>query len=206
MKVIYSTQYFPEIKFFADLYYAEQFVIEKHENYQKQTLRSRANILSDKGVNALSIPVNKGRSKNKIKIDKVEIITDASWVGLHLKTLKTCYGKAPFFEHYFEELETLFNEIKVKGNLFEFNLLIIEWCISKLGIKNKIEFTEEFNRSYDGFTDHRWRKFTPSVVDQSNAPYWQLFGKNHVLNLSILDLLMIEGSSSKDIFEFYLPS
>src|ERR1700753_2852027 len=95
--VLIEIQYFPVIDFFAGMINKESVLIEANENYQKQTLRNRCNILTSNGVQMLVVPVMKSESRliRDIKIDYSQ-----NWIQIHLRALQTAYGKAPYFEHY----------------------------------------------------------------------------------------------------------
>ena len=51
-----------------------------------------------------------------------------------MKNIKTAYGSSPFYEHFEDSLERLFNEFGNPGqSLLEFNLQTIRWVEEELG-------------------------------------------------------------------------
>jgi hypothetical protein len=171
--------------------------IEACENFQKQTCRNHCLINGPNKVQMLTVPVKKARRRCPIR--EVKIDYAQPWIRQHLRSLQSAYGKAPFFEHYADDL---FQIIQKKiPHLFDLNLELLTKCLDLLRIKKNINLTEAFyNKPKAGLTDLRG-VFCDRVVSDSRAttkyhPYYQVFGRDFVENLSIVDLLFCEGPQS----------
>ena len=196
MKTIFSTAYFPPIEYFLLVNKYDEIIIEKHENYVKQSYRNRCKVLSANGVQTLSIPVKKA-SRQKTKIIDVEIDYKENWQKQHLKTLESAYKKSPFFEYYIPEFQEFFSK-KYKF-LFDFNAKILEKLLQILNIEKKLNFSEEYE-IYPNISDFR-NIIHPKKQFQTNfeaKKYTQVFFNKFEFqeNLSILDLLFNEGTNS----------
>ena len=105
--IIQETQIFGPIGIFAHYLNKDEIIVEKHENYQKRSFRNRYDILTTNGVLRLTIPLCKGKN-NKMPITEVKLAYDDNWVDIHLQTIRSAYGKSPYFEFYFDDLEKIF--------------------------------------------------------------------------------------------------
>lgn len=184
---IFPTAYFPSINYLKALYGCGQPLIEIHENFPKQTIRNRSEILTSNGILTLSIPVLHNSSGKQLTKD-VRIDYSKNWQIDHWRAIQSGYASAPYFEDYFEEIKSLINYRS--SFLLEKNELILGFIESILEIKS--------NYSYTG-------KFENRILNQKNLflehdeidvkPYQQVFGydKPFVPNMSILDLIFNEG-------------
>ena len=164
--------------------------IEAHEHYQKRSLRNKCVITSSQGPKILSIPLKKGKHNQQL-ITQVAISYDEPWETKHLRSLKTAYQSAPFFDHYFAEVESLYQD---PGKyLFDFNWKILNYFLHlfELPLPSK---SNGYERRVCGF-DARG-SVTPRSFDQIRLPpYNHVFEDRHgyLSNLSILDLLFCLG-------------
>ncbi|MEA1874799.1 MAG: WbqC family protein [Bacteroidota bacterium] len=194
-----STAYFPPIQYFCKLLEYDTIIIEAQEHYQKQSYRNRCRISGPNSIQSLSIPVERGRSR-EIPIRDIKIDYSMPWQINHLRSIKTAYHSAPYFEHYMDDLEPLF-QAKVNF-LFDFNLKILETINQMLEINAKVIISETYEKTptIDDFRDSIHPKTRMHKKDSHFQPkeYMQVFIEKHgfIANLSILDLLMNEGPLS----------
>ena len=200
MNILIDLQYLPTTLYFSLFAKADEIIIERSENFVKQTYRNRALILTPNGIDALSIPLI--GSQKKIKIDEIEIDHHQKWANRHWRAIKSAYGKAPFFEYYEDYIK---NEIYANRNtLFELNLNLLTLCLKFLQIDVPISFTSTFKKTpTEPIIDlrsaiHPKKAFTSSV-GHTYIPYQQVFGSSFVQGLSILDLLFSEGPNAGSI-------
>lgn len=193
---IFSTAYFPSVQYFTEIVKGKNIVIEKHENYVKQSYRNRCKILSTNGIQTLSIPVKK-ISGQKIPIADTQIDYTESWQQVHFKSIATAYQKSPFYEFYIDAFEKFFTK-KYKF-LFDFNTEILETLLSELEIEKKISFTEKYEVEIPNYNDFRNSINPKNKFDKDflGKKYIQVFSNkfNFAENLSILDLLFNEGTN-----------
>jgi|TARA_B100000965_G_C19601644_1_gene763095 hypothetical protein len=194
VKVLIETQYMPSVAYFTLLCHAEEVFIEVNENFEKQTYRNRCEILTSHGTQRLTVPVHSANSK--IPIRNMQIDHRQKWINNHWRAIQSAYGKAPFFEYYSTYFE---NELKKeKKHLIELNQSLLTLCLRLLQLNVSIEFTKKFELTpAKGILDARSavhpKKPLESMTWFQPKEYYQMFGKNFVPNLSILDLLFCVG-------------
>ncbi len=116
----------------------------------------------------------------------------------------SAYGKAPFFEYYAPFFESIL--LKKHTFLLDLNYELLSICLKLLDLDIKIVFNEEYKKGHDdGIMDLR-NVINPKISFTKNNLYKeilynQIFGKNFVSNLSIVDLLFCEGGNSKRILQ-----
>ena len=198
--LILSTAYLPPIQYFATIVKHQNFLIEKKENYSKQSYRNRCTIGSENGPLDLVIPVKKSKS-GKIPISNVQIDNDYKWQILHWRAFVSAYKNSPFFEYYEHEFLPFYrNSFE---NLFDFNLQLIEKALELTGFEIKPGFTDCFTMDYEkDFIDERYT-IHPKKQSSFNSitEYTQVFSNKYgfLPNLSIIDLIFNTGPSAKNI-------
>ncbi len=98
---------------------------------QGTTWLTRNRFKNDQGTLWMTVPVWK-KGLGFQKISEVRICHEGRWAGKHLATLKTAYGRAPFFEDHLEFVERIFTEGFER--LVDLNIGIIEYLMAHLGI------------------------------------------------------------------------
>lgn len=199
-QVILSTAYLPPVQYFAAIAKHQSFLIEKYENYSKQSFRNRCVIGSANGPLDLVIPVKKAKTV-KIPITDVQIDNDYKWQTLHWRAIVSAYKNSPFFEFYEHEFLSFYkNRFE---NLFDFNLQLIEKAIEITGIEIKPGFTESYLKEYDkNIIDKRYT-IHPKISNHSSprAEYIQVFSNKFgfLPNLSVIDLIFNTGPSAGEL-------
>lgn len=195
-KIILSTAYLPPVEYFSQISRAGKVLIEKEENYHKQTYRNRCYILSAHGPQLLSVPVLRG-SVHKTRVKEVRIDYSKRWQQVHIRALKAAYGSSPFFQYYFDELEKILvckNEF-----LIDLNLLLIEKILSIIKIKAEISYTSEFTPVEGLENDLRYNISPKEESGFFVRNYLQVFGNEDYRfahSLSIVDLIFNTGPES----------
>ena len=182
-KLILPSSYFPPIGYFKVLKNKPNLLIENYEYFKRHSIRNRTSILGANGIILMTVPVKR---KNNIKI------ANNDWKKNHLNSIKSAYGSAPFFIHYYEEIEKIINKDYVF--LIDLNNNILEYFLHKLKINSNIVNTKEYTKHYPLPTlDYRTNK-----IPISGHIYQQVFAKNFIPNLSILDLIFNLGPNSAE--------
>lgn len=193
-----ETTYFPLLYFGPIAYYrriaqSKNSVFVSNERFAKQTHRSRCDIYGANGKLTLSIPVNRPFG-NRTRLNEVQLSDATPWLQTHWKSIKSAYGRAPYFDYYAPQIEELY------ANQYD----------------SLASFLEEIHKR-----THHWLDITPSPIqeiemttsvqqtlDQSliamksdHNQYWQVFQDKlgFLPNLSILDLLFNEGPQGQMI-------
>jgi hypothetical protein len=196
--VILSTAYFPPIEYFAHIVSADDVLIEKHENYSKQSYRNRCNILSANGLLPLIIPVKK-KSTAKTIIKDIKPDYSYKWQRLHRISLESAYRSAPFYEYYMDDIMPFFESRYTY--LIDLNAAILDKFLEILYIKKRWNYTENFiNEPQPGHADkrdsvHPKRKTAEMDLIAREVIYRQVFEDKtgFVPGLSVLDLVFNTG-------------
>ncbi|MDF2436701.1 MAG: hypothetical protein K0Q95_1077 [Bacteroidota bacterium] len=198
---ILSTAYLGPIQYYQKLLTYEKSIIEHHENFIKQTYRSRCDIYSPNGILTLSIPLEKRNKRQAVK--DVKISYEYNWQTLHWRSLESCYRRSPFFEYFEDDLRPFYEDKKFEF-LIDFNEAIQQEVLSLLKKKPEYQFTSEYTSEYKNADDFRMLISPKESLSSDPAfepkPYSQVFETRHgfLPNLSIVDLLFNEGSRATD--------
>lgn len=197
MTCLIDLHYLPCIEYFACLAQFETIIIERHEHYEKQSYRNRCHINTAHGFERLVIPVTS--KHGKVKLSDVRIDNAQKWVNNHWRTIESAYRKAPFYEHYVDEL----NASLTKENtfLYDLNFELLTICLNWLNLKMTIKESEthEITLTSD-VVDYRNmihpKKSSQHATYFKPLKYQQVFGKTFVSNLSLIDLIFCEGPNA----------
>ena len=195
MEALLSTTYFGPIQWFQKLYRAESVQIEQWESFQKQTYRNRCLVATTNGIQALTVPVERGTSP---LIKDIRISDHGNWRHLHWNALQSAYGESPFFEYYQDDIRPFFE--KRWTFLLDYNEEIRLKMCELIDIQPKVSFTEGYvsspiSKDYRSAINPKHPEPDP---DFTPKPYYQVYQQKHgfLPNLSILDLLFNMGPES----------
>ena len=190
--IILSTAYLPPAEYFARIINAKEVLIEREENYLKQSYRNRCYILSVSGPQALTVPVYLG-SFHKTSIKDIRIDYSKRWQQVHLGAMVSAYSSSPFFLYYYEELEKII--LTNHDFLLDLNMELLMAVIKMLKLKVKISYTTDFAPLIKADNDFRYTISPKKKSDYVNKPYLQVFSqeKGFTGGLSIVDLLFNMG-------------
>ncbi len=96
--------YLANLEFFTRLINSKRVTLEVSDYFMKQTYRNRCYIMGPNGIQVLTVPVH--YHKKSIFRD-VTIDYHQNWVKDHRKAVQAAYGKAPFFDYFYD----LFDQI-----------------------------------------------------------------------------------------------
>jgi hypothetical protein len=181
-------------------------LLEAHEFFQKQTYRNRTQILSANGILSLSIPTIGSPRK---PIGAIQIDHSQRWQDRHWRSIYSAYGKAPYFEFFAEEVKDLI--YSKEDHLFSFNKRLLSKCLQWLQINKEVSETITWEKqAHEGVLDLRGLilpgKPYPPLLNWQPLAYYQVFGKDFVPNLSVLDVLFCTGPEAKTVLAKSLSS
>ena len=143
--------YFPPVSYFAliakGMTLCDQGVepsvvyIEACENYQKQSWRNRCRIYAADGPACLNFPiVHEGT--HELPITKINVDYSTPWLLKTKRAIISAYESSAYFDYYKDELFSILDS--KPETLFELDLNIIKFFLSKTGISADLRFTEEY--------------------------------------------------------------
>ncbi len=195
--ILLSTSYLGQISYFAILVQQNSVLIEKFENYQKQSFRNRCEIYSANGELSLTIPVQKPHFQ-RVLTSEIKIDYATLWQKIHWKAIESAYRNAPFFEFYVDDLLPFFRKkytFLLDLNFDLQNLILEKWL--EVDARN-ISFTSFFESKKTEDIDFRDIFHPKKPLSLTFEPYKQVFGEKFgfISNLSILDLIFHLGPES----------
>ncbi|GHA76103.1 WbqC family protein [Pontibacter akesuensis] len=196
MILLTEAHYNPPIRYFWHVIRSESIQLEAHENYIKQSYRNRCHVLTAQGVQPLSIPILKGNSKVKTPIREIEIDYSQKWQQVHWRTIQAAYGRAPYFEFYSDYIREVYE--RQPKFLFELNVDLLRLYLKLLKQDKSLTYTAAYQvQPPDHVLDLR-NKLHPKIIPDNLhvKTYTQVFGKQFVSELSIIDLLFTQGPAS----------
>ncbi len=134
---IHQPNYFPWLGYFYKASACDVFVILDDVDFQHGNTSSLTNRTRLKGPNGpfwMTVPVK--RKNISSRISDIQIDNTQNWQKKHLKSLSVCYGRCPFYSHYYEMADSL-----LKGDfisLSDLNTAIIIQICNILDIKTEI--------------------------------------------------------------------
>ncbi len=166
-------------------------MIELFETYQKQSCRTRCNVMTANGLQTLTVPIVKTNGNHTLTKD-IAISYKEPWQQIHQRCLESAYRKTPYFEYYFPYLEKAFST--KFDTLIELNEFCLKFILKVLKINKEIVYTEDFLPIQDA-NDYRisLSKWSPEATDYPK--YYQVFSDRQpfISNLSVIDLIFNEG-------------
>ena len=187
--VLTELQYFGTISYIKSLCSAQEVCFDQNEAYTKMSFKNRTIIASAQGPLNLTIPLIGGRDQ-KNKLVDIQIDYSTPWQSQHIKSIQSCYRRAPFFDYYEESLKNLINTHS--ENLAEYLILVNQWV--QLQLKNSwIILSQVSSEDISIFRD----PWLPKNFQQApiSIKYYQVFEDQigFIPNLSIIDLLCCIG-------------
>lgn len=198
--ILLESHYLPCLEYFLEISRVKNILLEVNENYQKQSYRNRAAILTANKTLVLSVPVVNNHKKTLMK--DVLIDYSESWAKAHWRSIQSAYGKAPFFEFYEDYFYKVF--MKKHDFLIDLNMDFLTTVLQLLGLQKSITFTEVYNREQRSDVRdlrsmiHPKKRASENFLEKK-IRYRQVFGEGFADNLSIIDLLCCEGNNSLNV-------
>ena len=195
---LFLPTYFSPISQYGAMMNFDSITFEVEDNFQKQTYRNRCYIYGANGKQILNIPLSYPKTEGRKKTKDI-LVEDSNWQTQHYKSLKIAYSHSPFFEFYKDDLQLIF-EKKYKY-LLDVTLDSFLFINDALDLAKNHAANKEYNDS--NLNDFRHLASAKSNLNYNFEPYIQMFDDKYgfLENLSILDLLFMEGPNSISFLE-----
>lgn len=134
--VILQPSYIPWRGYFHQIALADVFVFFDDVQYDKRGWRNRNVIKTPAGPKWLTIPVHcKGAQTEHIPIKEIPIVWEKPWSQYHLEAISQSYKKAPYFDYFFDFMNT---SLSAYPNLLaDFTIDLTKSLASFIGIEGK---------------------------------------------------------------------
>jgi hypothetical protein len=211
----------PNLGFFKKIQSCDIFVFLDDVQFEKDSFDNRNRIKSSDGVTWITVPL--ARPVFGKKINEVLISYETDWQNIHCGKIYENYKSAPYFSSYWSDIEKILT-CKYK-KLIDLNFKLIEYFNHALDITTKtiksselavtktkterlIEICSKLNATcyVSGIAGKDYldeKLFSNSgiklIYENFIHPTYRQLHSNFIDNLSIIDLLMNEGSRSKKI-------
>lgn len=191
-----SSAYFPPVQWMQKLHRYKHVIIERNDNFCKQTFRNRCLIATANGVQALTVPIERYEGA-KCPMRDIRISDHGEWRHLHWNAIVSAYGESPFFDYYADDLRPFFE--RKWEFLLDFNMEIAMKLCELLDVHPDISFTDSYadaaEINADDFRDAIRPKHPLPDPSFEPRPYYQVYAQRHGFqpNMSALDLLCNEG-------------
>jgi len=199
--ILLHPTYFGPISHYMLMYQHREICFEIADNFQKQTYRNRSYIYSSNGKLQLNIPIKHNKSVGRQKTKDVLIDNDFHWQKNHFKAYQNSYRSSPYFEYYEDDLAPLYHN--TYNHLLDFNLKTHEFIFDALQEQLTISYTSEYEIELTKGEDFRFLVESKKEKEINLKPYTQVFDDKFgfLPNLSILDLLFMEGPNALNYLE-----
>lgn len=204
MILLTSTAYFPPLSWYLMAASSNEWQLEAKENFQKGGYRNRCKIATANGLRWLTIPLEKGKHQ-ATPIQEVQISQSGQWAREHCQSIRSAYGRAPYFEFYAPALFSLLND--PPRLLWEHNQRLLSWVNERLLPPVEATETKTYRIASDLPADILDLRAKRTELPISPPPYLQLFSDRFGFQgeLSILDLLFCQGPAAASYLRTAVP-
>jgi hypothetical protein len=202
MILLADLEYFPKVNYYKKAVNYSYVLIELYNYPEKGEFHNRMIIASGNGPLLLSIPLEGGRSQHR-PLKEVRIANRYNWQDNHWKALTSCYNRSPWFGHYRDGLEGLYQTRF--DYLSDWGLACMKWVQDSLGLKQELGTTNAYFQRYNPDEFEDYRRGSESVEEglltgNEQRRYPQVFEERtgFLPGLSVLDLLFCTGPEAVD--------
>jgi len=192
---LFIPTYFSPISQYSEIIKSDTITFEVEDNFQKQTYRNRCYIYGANGKQLLNVPVSHPPVSHRKKTKDTLVSDEFPWQRHHFKSIKIAYRSSPFFEFYEDDIAVIFH--KKYKYLLDVNIDTFLFLNDALELGKNHQQTIEYLvksplQDYRELANVKQEKKTPY------KSYIQVFDDKYgfLENLSILDLLFMEGPNS----------
>jgi hypothetical protein len=138
---IVQSSYIPWKGYFDLIRASDEFILLDNVQFTRRDWRSRNRIKTSQGLAWLTVPVHsKGLYRQQIR----EVtVSDPEWGARHWETLRTHYGRAPFFRYAADALEPLYRA-PASNRLSDINHALIIAVCRLLNIGTRITWATDY--------------------------------------------------------------
>lgn len=130
---VHQPHFLPWLGYFNKIACSDVFVWLEDVQFRKNYFQNRTKIKGNKEELWLTLPVKKVKLDASIK--EIELLKSREYQKI-TKTIKNYYSKAPFFNTYFKEIESIINNCN--NSLNDINFELFKYIVNVLKLDTKI--------------------------------------------------------------------
>jgi len=209
-----NTSLITELQYFGTINWIKSFNTYSHvkidvcDNWQKGGWRNRTAIAGADGRRLITVPLHGGRDQHGL-YSSVKISYKDNWPEQHIRTIESCYRRAPFYEFY---ADPIFDILRSRPEyLVQLNLAILEkireWVFPPLNFTLTDQYDPNPGPEYDDLRNRSENGVNGKSGTSTELPwqpvYQQVFEDRNgfIPGLGILDLLFCCGPSAKSLLK-----
>lgn len=223
--VIHQPEHMPWVGFFHKINMADVYVVLDNVQYCRRYFQNRNKIRTRDGWQWLTVPLEK-ENRDELLIKDAKIFTeDLKWKHKNLRSIYHNYFKAKYFKHFWDEIESIYNENY--SHLSDLNLAFLKFFFERLSIKVDIQLASEMNVSskkadlifdickslgaktyISGISGKDYLDFqrfknngVEIIIQEFHHPIYKQLHEPFIPCMSIIDLLLNHGNKSLDIIQ-----
>ena len=173
---IHQPQYLPWLGYFHKMHRADAFVFLDTVQFKKNEFQNRNRIKGSNGPQWLTVPVLQKLGQD---IRDVRINTTVRWQKKHIAALRSCYGRAPYFDEYRESLEHILD--RPWELMSDLNIEVTRLFASLFGIDTPLFVASEMG----SFPDDRDRRLIEITRKLGGGSYLAGIGGKDYMDLSL---------------------
>lgn len=139
---VHQPQYIPWLGYFDKIAKSDRFVFLDQVQYKEREFQNRNKIRTKDGWIWLTVPVA-SRHGERQKICDVAIDNSVDWRRQHIESLRSWYGRAPFFNEHLPFFEDAYN--RRWERLVDISTHIIKYLLAKFSISTPLSFEAELD-------------------------------------------------------------
>jgi hypothetical protein len=140
---VIQSNYIPWRGYFDFIDSVDLFVFYDDVQYTQRDWRNRNRIVTPAGLRWLTVPVKYGRQSQTI--DEVPIDYSQNWAAQHLRQLEVNYQRAPFYQTYVREFQSIIT--RQFSSISDLNVTLCNWIMQALDIRTPTRMSRGFNLS-----------------------------------------------------------
>lgn len=213
--------YMPNIGFFKKIQSSDIFIFLDDSQFSKDRFDNRNRIRTKNNFQWITVPLKRpvfGKNLNEILISH-----DEKWVEHHLDKIKESYEKTKYFSSYWDDLSKILK--RNHNKLIDLNMDLINYFCKELEIYTDTYFSSSFPTEktsteklvflcknvgaecyisgisgLEYLDKNKFFEINVKVIFENfNHPKYEQIHGNFIENMSIIDLFMNMGDSSKKI-------
>lgn len=196
--ILLPPAYLGSVEYYAAMAAFPEAAVDWNMKFDKRLKTAhRCDVADTHGIRRLTVSIEKPVSMTGARWSDIVVSSHGAWWHVHLETLKSAYGRTPFFEYYLDEFERFYTAERAGECLADYCMGLDALLRRLMGVETVVRDSAadvvgglDCRRSADG-------------VHVRSVPYYQVraLSQGFISGLSAVDLLFNMGPESIFILE-----